>query len=343
MRNRYILLKIKLLLTAFRQKKITFRKLWNVFLCSAAYRLKTKSSGPAPFILSLELGNECNANCLFCRTEKGVIYDINPAKPSTGGIPKGKMPFDMACAILNQVKDDVLIAVLYTNGEPLLYKDLSSLIRCATEHRVLTLVATNGLLLNKKNIQEMLEGGLDAIKIQLSGFTQDTYRVQIRYGNVERLKENIRLLAAMKQAGGFHTVIMVDYILYAYNRHQLAEARAFCRDLGVLFNVRPGNPKGGLEDKEAPQSTEELPLKISCDWLWKGMQVNFNGDILQCCDGVVYSGAKTYATFKIGVTDVRTVWNGPAARGMRQVITQKGRGAIPLCAQCYRTGVAFKW
>ena len=34
----------------------------------------------------------------------------------------------MAMDIIDQVKEDVLVAVLYTNGEPLLYQDLAKVI-----------------------------------------------------------------------------------------------------------------------------------------------------------------------------------------------------------------------
>ncbi len=73
------------------------------------------------------------------------------------------------------------------------------------------------------------------------------------------------------------------------------------------------------------------------------MQVNFNGDVLPCCDAVVWSDSKPYKTFEVGKTNVMDVWNGPNAIAMRQMMTTKGRAANPMCAQCYREGVEFKW
>ncbi|MBF0595398.1 MAG: radical SAM protein [Candidatus Omnitrophica bacterium] len=343
MRNNYFFLKIKLFSLACFKRKITLRKVWNVFLCSLFFLLKTKRSGPAPFILSLELGNECNANCLFCRDAKGVIHDINKINPLPGGITKGVMPYEMAANLVSQVKDDALIVVLYTNGEPLLYKDLSRLIAFCSANQMMSMIATNGLLLNEQNIREILGASIDFIKIQLSGFTQEIYNVQVRCGNVERLKQNIRLLVDTRKAMKSSTFIMIDFIQYNYNRHQLLLVREFCRDLGVALSVRCGNPQGGLEGREPSQSLEPLPLLMSCDWLWKGMQVNFNGEILPCCDGVIFSGSKPYHVVGAGSTDIRQIWNGEAAQKMRHLIVTQGRGAVPLCAVCYRKGVAFKW
>jgi len=338
-RNRYLGVQAQLLLRAIRTRKISVRKLWNVFLNHAHYWLKTEQGPPAPFILTLELWNECNAGCLFCRDKKGNIRDLNPAKRAP--IMKGKMSPAMAMEIIGQVKEDVMTAVLYTTGEPFLYPELGQVIRYATDNKVTTVIASNGLMMTEEKVRDVLEAGLDLIKIQLSGWTQDIYSIQIRYGEVEKLKENIRMLARMNREGNYGTIILIDYILYNYNKHQLPLVRQFCQELGVNMNIRPGNPAGGLENLE-PVVPEQLPLKISCDYLWKAMQVNFNGDIFPCCEATVWSGAKPYEVFKMGQTNVREVWRGKAAQAWRHMMNTKGRAAEPMCAQCNRRGVCFK-
>ena len=187
-RNNYLKLKLLLLWRVIRQGKLSPRKVMIAAWCSLAYTFKWIKSAPAPSILSLEPWNECNIKCVFCRTEKGVIHDVNP---NGCGIEKGRMPAEMAIDIIRQLRKDILIAVLYTNGEPLMYKDLGKVIRAATEMKVATLISSNGLLFTEEKVHEVLGAGLDALKIQLSGFTQDIYSVQIRGGDVERLKKNI--------------------------------------------------------------------------------------------------------------------------------------------------------
>ena len=340
-RNNYRRLKAKLFFTGLINGKITIRKIWNVFVCTITYLFKTNTSAGSPYILTLELWNECNAGCLFCRNEKGLIYNINPEHPPMGSISKGKMPPEMAMELIDQVKKDVLIAVLYTNGEPLLYKELGQVIRFATEQRVMTMIATNGLLFTEANAREILSAGIDYIKIQLSGFTQDMYSVQIRYGNVERLKENIRMLARLKKELNTPVLIMIDWINYNYNRHQIPLIREFCQELGLMLSFRQGNPRGGLETKETALPTATLP--ISCDWIWKAMQVDYNGNVLQCCEGVVWSNLKPYDTYKTGGNNIKQIWNGPGAVNTRRLMATQGRKSMAICRQCQRAGVAFKW
>ena len=339
--NSYIFLKVKLFFTAIISGKISFRKLWNMWACSLAYIFKLKKSAVSPFILSLELWNECNAGCLFCRDDKGRIYNINPRQPDIGSISKGQMPLAMVKDIIDQVKEDVLIAVLYTNGEPLLYKDLADVVKFATDRKVMTMISTNGLLFTEDNARSLLEAGVDLIKIQLGGFTQDIYGIQIRYGEVEKLKNNIRMVVRLKKELKADTAILIDWMTYNYNQHQIPLIRQFCKESGLMLSFRQGNPRGGLEDKETPLPTATLP--VSCDWLWKAMQVNFNGEVLQCCEGVIWGGTEPYTTYKTGTSQVKEIWNGPAAVAARELIKTKGRGSMSICKQCQRKGVAFKW
>ncbi len=339
--NNYFFLKVRLFFTVLANGKVTWRKLFNVLMCSLSYTFQWKTSATAPFILSLELWNECNAGCLFCRDAKGRIYNINPEAESVGSISKGKMPASMAMDIIDQVKDDVLTAVLYTNGEPLLYKELPEVVRFANSRRVMTMISTNGLLFTEENARDILEAGIDFIKIQLGGFTQDVYSVQIRYGQVEKLKENIRMVARIKKEVKSNALILIDWITYNYNRHQIPLIQEFCKKNGLMLSFRQGNPRGGLENKETPLPSSTL--NMSCDWLWKAMQVNYNGDVLQCCEGVIWSNLKPYTVYKEGVSKVKEIWNGPQAQNTRSVMSTQGRAAMPMCKQCQRRGVCFKW
>ena len=343
MRIKYISLELKLLYLMLKRRKLSFKKIANAIYCFYAYLFKLGKSGELPLLVSLELNNDCNANCLFCRNANGAIHNLNP-NGQKEGIVKGKMPLEMCVEIIKQLKDHVLIAVLYTNGEPLLYKHIIDALRFARDNRVATMIATNGLLLIETKISQLLDAGVDFIKIALSGYTQQIYSIQVRNGDVETVKNNIRLLVDKNRSGKYGTIIMVDYILYNYNKHELRLVQNYCAELNIRLNLRRGNPAGGLEGKEPILFDPAMfPLKKSCDWLWKAIQVNWNGDIFSCCDAVVWSGAEPYERFEIGKTRIANVWNSEKATAMRQTICKKGRSAFPMCSMCARRNIAFKW
>jgi pyruvate-formate lyase-activating enzyme len=341
MSNRYVLLRARIFWRMVRKGKVSPRKVLNTLHCFVAFALRLQRTGRVPFMVNFELSNDCNANCLFCRSAQGEIFDQNPLGPGRP-IPKGRMPFEMFEELLRQVQDRLLMAVLYMNGEPLLYKDLARAVRLATDLRVATMISTNGQLLTEDRSRAILEAGIDFVKVAASGFTQEVFSRQVRRGDVEEIKANIRDFVRLNREGRHGAVLLVDFIGYAYNEHEREAMREFCDGLGVPMNVRPGNLRG-LEEDEPPRAAPPLPLTVPCDWLWKVLSVNWNGDLFPCCDFPLWSGSRAYATYRVGETSVAGVWNGPLARELRRLHATDGRSTVPVCAACHRRGTAFKY
>lgn len=91
---------------------------------------------PLPLILSLDVTQRCNAKCPFC----GYWRLTNPAEPSLNEIKKiFDDAYDLGCAIS-----------VITGGEPLLRKDISSIIEYAKKKGFLTFLLTNGYLLPER-------------------------------------------------------------------------------------------------------------------------------------------------------------------------------------------------
>lgn len=338
---KYSTLKVRLILLMLRKGKLSIRKIFNTVRCYVAYHFKLDRSGRTPMVISFELSNHCNESCVFCRSENGEIYDQNPRNPDQI-IPKGTMKFEVVESVLRQTKDTLLMAVPYVNGEPFIYQRLDEVLRVAKECSVATTIASNGVLLGQENIDKILDYDLDFLKVHVSGFTTDVHRIQHRVGDVEKIKQNLRLLSKLIRGRKARLLVLIDYILYKHNAHQVDQFKAFAHDLGFLFSVRPGNPRGmeGQENALPPlPSVQNLP----CDWLWKVLTINWDGAILPCCEYVVFGNAENYGPFKEHETDVLGVWNGARAVQMRKTHREQGRKPIPICSQCSRVGVEFKY
>jgi MoaA/NifB/PqqE/SkfB family radical SAM enzyme len=343
MPNRYIYLRIRIIWLMLKRGKISFKKVLNLLHCYGAYFLRMKKTAPSPYLISFELWNECNESCVFCRDENDDIFNLNPSGPEHDHpVPKGKLPFETYAGVLSQVQDRLAMAIPYVNGEPLLSKDVYKAIQYATDLRICTLIATNGILMNEANCEKLLRAGLDLIKIHISGFTQSVHSIQHRKGDVELIKRNIRNLVQKNREGNHELLIMLDYILYEHNKHEVQLAKDFCEDLGIMFNLRKGNPKG-MEETEKTQFTGPLPVDIHCDWLWTTLTVDWDNSIYPCCDHVVWNDAESYEKFEEGITSIKHLWNGPKAVAMRTIHLTKGRTPIPICAECPKTGVTFKF
>lgn len=339
--NRYILLRIRMLLIFLLGGKVSPRKVFNTLRCFAACALGRERSAASPFMVTLEPWNECNERCLFCRTREGVIRDANPANQLASCVTKGKMPVETLLAIIDELKKDLLLAVLYMNGEPLIYKDIFKAIRHCTDSRVATMIASNGILLDAENSRKLMEAGLDFIKIHVSGFTREVHAVQHPVGDIEKIKENLRAFMEIKRRQGHRTLLLADYILYRHNAHELEQFRAFCKELGIALNVRPGLPRG-MDDGDACFYRETPPGPGDrCDWPWKVLSVNWDGALYPCCDFTVYGGAGNFGVFQPGRTSLREIWNGKVLRAFRRAHVKQGR-VMQVCSQCARKGTAFR-
>lgn len=340
--TKYSFLKVRLLVLVLRKGKLTIKKILNAAKCYVAYWLKLDRSGQTPFLINFELSNHCNENCVFCRSDKGEIPDLNP-KNAGQIVPKGSMKLEIFESILQQTKDTLLMAVPYVNGEPFIYQRLDEVLSIAKKCNVATMISSNGVLLDQQNIDKIIDHDLDFLKVHVSGFTTDIHRVQHRVGDVEEIKNNFRLLSKSIRNREARLLVLVDYILYKHNAHQVEQFRAFANELGFLFSVRPGNPLG-MEGQEDVQPVQfPFAQDIPCDWLWKVLTVNWNGDMLPCCDYVVWGGADGYGNFVPDQTDVNEVWNGPRIVSMRKIHREQGRSPIPICSKCNRVGVEFKY
>ena len=349
-KNKYLLIRIKIALSIVMKGKVSLKKIFNAAHCWIAQKFRFVKSSKFPFLINFELWNECNAQCTFCRSEDGGIYDHNPDNLGKVSIEKGRMPIKMFNEIIEQSKDHILLAVPYVNGEPLMYPDLYKALKFASDRKVATLISTNGELLTEENIKNLLDSSLDFIKIAISGFSQDVFTIQHRGCDIEKIKENMKNLACMRDEGGHKILVMLDYIYYEYNAHEYSEALELGRELDFIVSRRPGNLHKLAEEhlelakKEKPQdNVTSLPVKDLCEWPWKVMTVNWDGSIYPCCDYVVWGDQKADTVFQIGKSKIEEIWNGSTKINNRKVHLTDGRAGYDICSKCTRTGTAFKF
>ncbi|MDH5509947.1 MAG: radical SAM protein [Nitrospinota bacterium] len=335
----YLLLKIRIALSLIFKRKISLRKIYNAAKCHISYWLKRPKSGRSPFIMFFETWNECNLRCVACRSMEGAIFNQNPEGDGSS-VPKGKLPIETYEHMIREVADDLLLAVLYVNGEPLLYKDIYRALKLTTDLGVATMISTNAMPLTEQNAEKLLDSGVDFIKIAVSGFTQETYSIYHRNGNVDRVKENIVRLVKMNREKG-RSLIMVDYIVFRHNDHEIDLFQAFCREMGILFNIRHGitQDQEGIEHLNGKGLEPEKSL---CDWLWKILVVNWNGSLLPCCEYATWNGNSGYPVYSPGADSLLEAWNGPQIQAYRKAHISGGRQVIPRCQDCHYKGTGLQ-
>jgi len=119
-----------------------------------------------PVCLYLEVTNRCN---LLCETCPRTFEDLEP-------------PADMSWELFTRIVDQmpaIARVVLHGVGEPMLVKALPRMIRYLKDRGTYVLFNTNGTLLQPKKFQELIDTGLDELRVSLDAADRKSY-AQIR-------------------------------------------------------------------------------------------------------------------------------------------------------------------
>ncbi len=137
-----------------------------------------EAEGP-PVCLYLEVTNRCNLLCETCpRTFEALE-------------PPADMSWELFTRIVDQVPN-VSRAVLHGVGEPMLVRDLPRMVRYLKDRGVYVLFNTNGTLLNPRKFPELVESGLDELRVSLDAADAKTYALVRGKDFFDRIVRDVR-------------------------------------------------------------------------------------------------------------------------------------------------------
>ena len=115
-------LKVFLGAKLFLAGKLSIRKIFNLIRVKFYYHLKLSKASP-PALLVVEPTNNCQLRCTKCRTLDNNIFDYafgsNP-----GAIPIGQINVRVFQRTVDALHKNLMMVVLYMQGEPFLSKDI---------------------------------------------------------------------------------------------------------------------------------------------------------------------------------------------------------------------------
>jgi len=229
-----------------------FRKgLKNVLKGISDYGVTMPQKLDAPFLVVWDVTQQCNLRCRHCYRDAGTALP-------------GEMNTDDSCALIDQLSDAGIAALAFSGGEPLMRKDLVTLIARAKSHGLYVSVASNGTLVTPEMAGRLRTAGMDYIEISVDGCdaaTHDNFRGMP--GVFSRTMEGIKNCVD----AGIYTCIATTLTRETW--HQVDAIHALGHDLGVqrmmIFNFIP---TGRGADKEAqakdlrPEEREALLKRI---------------------------------------------------------------------------------
>lgn len=183
-----------------------------------------------PWRVFLEVNSACNLRCPSCTKGNQEIVDGLRYDHKTGLMDEALME-----RILDKIASEnpAALVYLYGNSEPFLHPKLPECIASIKRRGLSPQLSSN--LNYIQRVEETLEAGLDLFIISLSGWTQEVYVRGHAGGKIEKVKENMRILAEANNARSLEkrVKILVNYHVYDYNEHELEPMREYASNLGL--------------------------------------------------------------------------------------------------------------
>lgn len=174
-----------------------------------------------PVCLYIETTNRCN---LLCTTCPRTFEELEP-------------PADMSFALFTRIVDQyprVQRVVLHGVGEPMMVAELPAMVRYLKARGTYVLFNTNGTLMRDKKNRELIEAGLDELRISLDAAEPEAFALVRGRDLFDRILRNVKNFIALKQKTGARTPRVSLWLTGL--RETLEQLPAFIRlayDIGV--------------------------------------------------------------------------------------------------------------
>ena len=173
----------------------------------------------------LEINSACNLRCPTCTKGNMEGYEHKT----------GLMDMELMEKILDKIQSENPNAIVFTygNSEPFLHPKLPECITAIKRRGLHPEMSTN--LNHLQRVEETLEADPDLIIISLSGWTQEVYEKGHAGGKIEKVKDNMRILAETNNARPNRVSILVNYHVYKDNQHEIPLMKEYALNLGLGF------------------------------------------------------------------------------------------------------------
>jgi MoaA/NifB/PqqE/SkfB family radical SAM enzyme len=144
---------------------------------------------PSPVEAYFEVANRCNSRCATCPLTFSPREDAR------------QLSLEEFKGLVDQLPD-LRRAVMQGIGEPLLNRDLAAMIAYLKRRGVHVVFNTNGVLLTRRRQVELIQSGLDELRVSLDGSTPETYLKVRGIPAFERVLANVAGMVRSREALG---------------------------------------------------------------------------------------------------------------------------------------------
>jgi radical SAM protein with 4Fe4S-binding SPASM domain len=320
-------------------RRLTLRRIVNTLKIFISYYFSRFSGrvyhAGKPLTVSIEPTTSCNLRCPEC-----------PSGLRKFTRDTGMISLELFQEIINQLHKDLFYLILYFQGEPYLHPLFFRMVQYARERKIYTATSTNAHFLTDQLARKTVESGLDRLIISLDGLDQETYEKYRVGGSLETVMEGTRNLIKWKKELQVKTpYIILQFIVFRTNEHQVEEVKELARELGVdklelktaqVYDYEGGNPLiPGNERfsryKKIPGGNFQIknPLNNHCLRMWRGCVITWDGLVVPCC----FDKDAEYRMGDLKKQFFKEIWRGKAYEEFRKRLFS-ARKRIDICRNC---------
>ena len=282
-----------------------------------------------PYLVDLELTNNCNLRCIFCgqqamTRERGFLTE----------------------EIFHKVIDECAIhktpVRLIRWGEPTLHPKVIDYCSYIKSKGLFLHMTTNGLLLTENKVKSLLEVGLDSIIFSFQGATKEQYEIMRQNDQYETLKANILMLVKVRGDSPKPYI----HISSTVTNESQQEINDFVKYwISVVDEVGIGKTNLSHLSSHQIKSFEsfgkiELLKKqetikkehIPCSEVYQKLSVDWDGKVTCCCgdfDNLLTVG-------NISESSLSSIWaKSKKLNIFRELLDSNSHQCLTLCHDCY--------
>lgn len=309
---------------------------------------------PSPYVLQVELTNQCNLACRMCPrgilTRKQGMMDMRTWEQVLDTWSYRERILELPHLIFQGagVKKPVGGRMkLYFMGESLLHPQFDTCIRTARERGIQVIVQTNGVVLSDAALRErILKAQPAAISFSIDGISKASYEYVRKGSSWDRLLGAIQALHSEREQQGLRNAIqMIAAMIIPEYTQRLADIpediqafiaplKPYMDEIGIKglsrqsdgeFVDRAGNPISYSTLPDTPPSMDQ-PL---CPEIMDKMNILWDGTAIPCCYDI--DGTMPFGTVIDGVD---TVWQNNRFNALRTALLHEDVREYLQCQRC---------
>lgn len=274
-----------------------------------------------PKIIKIDICNTCNYACVFC--------------PQSKQYKKRGMINDELCRriILDSYNEGAREICLSSTGEPLLNTKLEEYISYAkTLGYDYVFFNTNGYLMDRERGKNLLQAGVDSIKVSINAGSVNTYELVHGVNGYERVIANLISLYNSREEMGSACKIYVSYVAVKQTIVEAEELKLriekYCDDFVVMNANRRGGSISEI-DQGLYSGQDDFSFEWPCSQLFNNLYVSAEGYVNVCSQD--FENLTVVAD--LNYVSVKEAWNNAKFTEYRKRYLEKNLDGT-LCKNC---------